>query len=373
LYDAISDVKIRLLLELDEQPIGSAISVGPSMKSHTAKRTIKRGILSTGMMGLSRSGFLSAAIVSSICWALLGCHRAGRPMIAIIPTTTAQEVWESAHVEASRIASTWGWDTFWSGPSREDDLLRQIQIMDKEVNQGVAGIILVPDHAVALISPVRAAVEKNIPVAILDNPLAAWPKENVVFVLNDNAATGRLAAERVSHYLKGTHKEVAILGVHPNFLGTIIVADTIKDELQRNNPGIRFIEQRSTFGPTEAEDSADELLQVHPALQAIVTLNVNQTRAVYNALSRAKLLGKIGLIGCEQDFDIIYRVRTGEMDSVVAKDTGTMVRDAMQWIHQRREGVVTGETIVVAPKLVTRQNVDSPEIQRILAVSGSAR
>ena len=293
-------------------------------------------------------------------------------MIAIIPTTTAQEVWESARVEASRIANIWGWDTFWNGPSREDDLLRQIQIMDKEVKQHVAGIILAPDHAVALISPVRAAVGKNIPVAILDNPLASSPNEGVVFVLNDNAATGRLAAARVTPYLKGKHDEVAILGVHPNFLGTIVAADTIKDEVERNHPGVRFIEQRSTFGPTEAEDSADELLRAHPALRAIVTLNVSQTRAAYDSLVRAKLIGKVALIGCEQDFDIIYRVRTGEIDSVIAKDTGTMVRDAMQWIHQRREGTVTGETISVVPKLVTRQNVDSPEIQRILAVNGGA-
>jgi ribose transport system substrate-binding protein len=215
-------------------------------------------------------------------------------------------------------------------------------------------------------------VERKIPVAILDNPLTASPKEDVVFVLNDNAATGRIAAERVSHYLKGTHNEVAILGVHPNFLGTIVAADTIKDELQRYDPGVRFIEQRSTFGSTEAEESAEELLEAHPALRAIVALNVSQTRAAYNVLSRAKLIGRVALIGCEQDFDIIYRVRTGEIDSVIAKDTRTMVRKAMEWIHRRREGTVTGETIVVAPKLVTKQNVESPEIQWILAVNGGA-
>jgi ribose transport system substrate-binding protein len=307
-----------------------------------------------------------------LCWGLLGCRRAERPLIAIIPATTAQEVWESAHFEAARIASTWGWDTFWNGPSREDDLLRQIQIMEKELDQGVAGIILAPDHAVALISPVRAAVEKHIPVAILDNPLAASPKEDVVFVLNDNAATGRIAAERVSHYLKRTNNEVAILGVHPDFLGTIVAADTIKAELQWHDPGIRFIEQRSTFGSTEAEESTEELVEAHPALRAIVTLNVSQTRAAYSVLSRAKLLSKVALIGCEQDFDLIYRVRTGEIDSIIAKDTRTMVRDAMQWIHRRREGTVTGDTIVVQPKLVTKQNVDSPEIQWILAVNGGA-
>jgi ribose transport system substrate-binding protein len=291
-------------------------------------------------------------------------------MIAVIPETTAQEIWESAHFEAARIAGTWGWDTFWNGPSREDDLQQQIRIVDQEVERGVAGIILAPDHAVALISPVRAAVAKNIPVAILDNPLAASPKENVLFVLNDHAATGRMAAERVSHYLKGKHNEVAIVGVHPSFLGSITAADALRKTLQQYDPEVSIVEQRTTLGTSEAEYSADELLRANPNLRAIVTLNAVQTRAVYDALSRAKLIRKVALIGCEQDFDLTYRIRTGEVDSIIAIDTRSMVRDAMQWIHKRREGMVTGETILVEPKLVTQQNVDSPEMQHILAVSG---
>jgi ribose transport system substrate-binding protein len=304
---------------------------------------------------------------------LFSCHRPEKPMIAVIPETTAQEAWESAHFEASRIATTWKWDTFWNGPSREDDFQRQIQIVDEEVDRGAAGIILAPDHAIALISPVRAAVAKNIPVAILDNPLAVSPKEDVLFVLNDHKATGRMAAERVSHYLKSKHNEVAIIGVHPSFLGSITMADTFKRTLQLYDPDIRIVEQRTTLGFSEAEFSADELLREKPELRAIVTLNVVQTRAFYDALSRAKLKGKIALIGCEQDFDTIYRVRTGEIDSIIAIDTRTMVRDAMQWIHQRRKGAVTGETVVVEPRLVTKQNVDSFEIQQILAVNDEAR
>jgi len=303
----------------------------------------------------------------------LGCHRKQRPVIAVIPPTTAQEVWETAHTEAARVATSWGWDTFWNGPTREDDLLRQIQIMDKEVERGAAGIILAPDHAVALISPVRGAVARNIPVAIIDNPLAVSPKGDVVFVLNDSAATGRIAAGRVSPHLDEEHDEVAILGVHPSFLGTLAIADTIRKTLQAQDPRVRIVEQRTIFSPSEAEDAADELVQEHPSLAAIVTLNVTQTRAAYTALVRANLVGKVTLIGCEQDFDVIYHIRTGEMDSVIAKDTGAMVREAMQWIQKRREGTATGDTIIVAPKLVTRANVDSPEIQRVLAVRGAGQ
>lgn len=300
----------------------------------------------------------------------ISCHRYERPVIAVIPPTTAQEVWESAHAQATRIATSWGWGTFWNGPSREDDLLRQIQIMDKEVGRGAAGIILAPDHAVALISPVRAAVAKNIPVAIIDNPLAAPPKGDVLFVLNDSAATGRLAAERIAPHLTANHDEVAILGVYPNFLGSLVMADALRQALQSRYTHVRIVEQRSIFGASEADDAVNQLLKEHPSLVAIVALNVTQTRSAFGALQRANLTGKVVLIGCEQDFDVVYRVRTGEMDSVIAKDTGAMIREAMKWIRLRRDGKATTATILVAPQLVTRNNVDSPEIQRVLAVSG---
>ncbi|WP_160115273.1 substrate-binding domain-containing protein [Bryocella elongata] len=291
-------------------------------------------------------------------------------MIAVIPETTAQEVWETAHAQAARIAGSWGWATFWNGPSREDDLLRQIQIIDRQVANGVAGIILAPDHAVALISPVRAAVAKNIPVAIIDTPLAAPPKGDVLFVLNDNAATGRLAASRIAPHLDAKHEEVAVLGVYPNFLGSLAMDDALRTALQSQHPKVRLVEQRSIFGPPEADDAVRQLLEEHPSLAAIVALNVTQTRAAYSVLARSHLTDKVILIGCEQDFDVVYHVRTGEMDSVIAKDTGSMVRLAMQWIRSRREGTAATSTILVAPTLVTIDNVDSPDVQRVLAVTG---
>lgn len=342
-------------------------------KHPSAEAALSRDILSDAMSPrVSNISILPTLVLSVLAASCVGCSHKPPPVIAVIPETTAQEVWESAHAEATRVANLWGWDTFWNGASREDDLLRQIQIVDKEVDRGAAGIILAPDHAVALISPVREAVAKNIPVAIINSPLAASPKGDVVFVLNDDPETGRLAAERVLPHLNAKYDEVAILGVHPSILGTLTIADTITQTLQSEHQHVRVVEQRSIFSPSEAEDAADEVVREHPALAAIVALNVTQSRAAFGALARAKLSHRVVLIGCEQDFDLIYHVRNNEMDSVIAKDTGAMVREAMQWIHGRREGKATGATILIAPRLVTRANVDSPAIQRVLAVSGGA-
>jgi ribose transport system substrate-binding protein len=319
-----------------------------------------------------KSGQVCGVLVALSLLGSGGCARKRTPLIAVIPETTAEEIWESAHFEAARIADGWHWDTYWNGPSREDDLPQQIEIMDRQMEHGAEGIILAPDHAVALISPVRAAVDRHIPVVIINNPLAASPGNDVAFVLNDDVMTGHIAAERILPHLKGKNDEVAVLGVNPNFLGSLTVADALKDGLHQHGASVGVIEQRLTTADfSQAEDAADDLLRRHPNLRAIVALNITHTRAAYKAILRAHQIDKIVLIGCEQDFDVIYKIRTGNMDSVIARDTRTMVRDAMQWIKRRREDHVKGETIIVAPRLVTRENLDSPEIQHVLATSGA--
>ncbi len=64
----------------------------------------------------------------------------------------------------------WGGMFTGTGPSREDDLPRQIQIVNNAVARGVIGLVLAPDHAVALLSPVQAAIAQGIPTVIVSSP-----------------------------------------------------------------------------------------------------------------------------------------------------------------------------------------------------------
>lgn len=110
-----------------------------------------------------------------------------RHAIAVIPQTTAQEIWESEHAGAARAASESGWSIYWNGPSREDDFTRQIQIVNQEIERRVDGLVLAPDHAVALISPVRNALAHNIPCVVVSSPLGISPGGMLSYVLNDEA------------------------------------------------------------------------------------------------------------------------------------------------------------------------------------------
>lgn len=294
------------------------------------------------------------------------CRMNRRQVIAVIPETTAQELWESEHAGAARAARSYGWDVYWNGPSREDDYPRQAQIVKQEIARKVTGLILSPDHDVVLISAVRAALARKIPTVIVGSPLGISPGAGLTFILNDDAAAGRLAAERAARWVK-PGDSVAVLGVNPNITGTLERAEAFRQSLNRTSAGIRFQERRTTsFSFAEAEQTAEDLIRGDGQLRAIFSLNIDETRAVYGALVNTGALGRIRLIACDQDLDLLHHLRSGGIDSVIAEDTNAMGYQAIQTIHKQLQGEEPNRRLVVQPVLVTQENVDSPAVQQVL-------
>jgi ribose transport system substrate-binding protein len=313
-----------------------------------------------------------SAAAMSLLLGLVACKQAKRPMIAVIPETTAQEVWESEHAGAAAAARELGWDIYWNGPSREDDLPRQIQLVNSAIARRVDGLVLAPDHAMALVSPVRAAVAHGIPTVIVSSPLGTSSNQGVMSVLNDDEATGQIAATRAAAYLS-PRGAVALIGVNPNLLGSIKEANALESSLRARMPGVTVIERKSTsFSFNDAEETAEETIRSSPALQVMVALNVTQTRAAYAAGLKTNSLGRIKLIGCDQDLDLVFHLRAGEIDALIAQDTRTMGEDAIRMIHEQLAHAQFSRTVVVQPLLITRKNVDSSEVQQVLDMNWRA-
>lgn len=310
-----------------------------------------------------RAVLLSASMLLTVN---LACKSSRNALIAVIPETTAQELSESEHSGAEKAARALDWNVYWNGPSREDDFPQQIHLVYEAIDRNVAGLVLSPDHAVALISPVRSALARGIPTVIVGSPLGTSPGGNLVFVVNDDAATGHLAAERAYLYLN-PNDTVAVLGIDPNILGSIERADAFEASIRERLPKARIIEGRSvSFSIAEAEQSVEQTIRSVPGLRVIVTLNINQTRAAMQALQSSRSAGKIILIGCDQDLDLMLHLRLGDIDSVIAENTQEMGYEAVQIIHQQLLSERTDSKIVVEPILVTKQNIDSAKVQEVL-------
>src|SRR5262249_6556197 len=96
-------------------------------------------------------------------------------------------------------------EIFWDGPRTESDAQAQIDIVNRNVANRVSGLVLAPQHSQAMVAPVQSAVQKGIPVVVLDSDLhdrSAYVK----YVATDNYRGGRLAAERLLQVLREAGK-----------------------------------------------------------------------------------------------------------------------------------------------------------------------
>ena len=300
------------------------------------------------------------------CCTVVSCRSKPAPVIAVVPETTAQELWESEHAGVERAARSFGWSVYWNGPSREDDVQQQIQILNRAISRDVTGLILSPDHAIALISPVRSALAKGIPTVIVGSPLGITPGDKLSFVVNDDAATGRLVAQRLKSRVK-SGDTVVILGVNPAMISLMERARAVESALHDALPRLRVIESHnSSFGFAESEENADEAIRTTPNLRAIVALGIIPSRAAASALFTSNRERRVILIGCDQDLDLVRLLREGYFDAIIAENTSVMGSDAVSIIADELSGKTPQAEYVVEPMLITRDNVDQPDVQQLL-------
>lgn len=296
-----------------------------------------------------------------------GCSRKRQLMVAVIPRTTALMLWEAEHAGAEQAARREGLTVYWNAPTREDDVERQVILMQRAVAAGARGLVLAPDQALALMVPVRDIVARGIPTVVVSSPLSIPAGGKLSYILNDEELTGHLAAERIGKITSGTGT-VAVLGVDPDVSGILERTQAFETALGTKYPGIRIVEERAAgFNIAEAQDIAEDVLARNPGLDVFLALNSATTRGAYLALQHRGLLKKIKLVACEQE--LVPPLATGEIDSILVENTYEMGRLAVERIAMQMHGESSGPPVVkLSPTLVTRDNLNSPQVARMLSM-----
>jgi ribose transport system substrate-binding protein len=305
--------------------------------------------------------------ISAVLFLLLaiGC-RSGPPVIAVIPRTTGMSLWEPEHAGAEAAAGAHGMKIYWNAPTREDDVQGQIALVEKIIDEKYAGLVLAPDQSLALMTPVRRAVSKGIPTVVIGSALSLEPGGKLSYIVSDDEEAGRMAATRIGTILHGKGT-VAIIGINPDIAGVLDRVRSFEATLAAQFPAIHIAEKRmGSFNVPYEQQITEEVLMANPNLNAILAVTADATRGAYSALSELHRTSTVKLVGCDQD--LLAPLMTGEMDSVIAEDTYEMGRRAVQWIALKQQGKAAPVLQKIAPRLVTKENLNSPDIRRILGL-----
>jgi len=304
-----------------------------------------------------------------ICLTGFGCRSQSSRTIAVIPGTTATEFWEAAHGGAEAAGRENGFRIYWNAPTREDDIERQIALVERAIDFEYAGLVVAPRSYLALVGSVRQALSKHIPTVVIRSSLPIPPGNGLSYILNDDQETGRLAACRIGELLVGRGR-VAVLGLNPSGPRSVTRARAMEAELTKNFPNVSVLEERAGSSNTaEAQQIAQETLIDNPELDALVTLDVTATEGAWAALTALRKSNQVKLIGCEQEVDLMAGIRHGEIDSVIIENTYAMGFRAVQSIAAQWRGESVPDRIEMKPILVTRANIDNVDIQQMLSVN----
>lgn len=309
-------------------------------------------------------------LVCAVALGAAGCGSHRPAKIAVIPQTEGTGLWEAAHTGAEEAADRSGVSIYWNAPTREDDVEAQITLVDRVSKGDYQGLVLAPDHALSLITPVRRALAHGIPTVIIGSPLPIPAGGNLSYILNDDEEGGRLAAERVAALLGG-HGTVALLGINPDVTGTMIRARSFEESLARSYPGIRIVEKRmGSFLFPHEQQVAEETLRANPDLNAIVALMSTTVDGTLSALESTRQKTSVKVVG----FDAADTVNslafdhTPSLDCVIQEDTRAMGGQAVELIHARALGQSVPATVYLRPTLISRSNINSPEVRRMLSM-----
>jgi ribose transport system substrate-binding protein len=310
--------------------------------------------------------FSLSAFLCVVTLCAVGCRSHRQAKIAFIPQTEGTILWESAHVGAEVAADRTGAFVYWNAPTREDDIEGQISLVERVVNGNYQGLVLAPDQALALISPVRHALARGIPTVIIGSPLLMPAGGNLYYILNDDGMGGRMAAQRVVELLKG-HGKVALLGMNPDVIGTMLRAHAFEEYLATNAPDVQIVERRmGSYNTLHEQQVAEDTLRAYPDLDVIVALMSTATDGALSALNATPANHSIKVIGFDEGglppFD-----RNRYLDSIIQEDARAMGQQAVELIQNKLLGKKVSSQILLQPKLITYDNYNSPAVRQMLS------
>jgi len=325
----------------------------------------------------SRSRFIlgrNKALIDSLSLLLLlptllllpACGRRSNT-IAVIPRACGTALWEPEHAGVTHVARHKGFEIYWNASPREDDVEGQIDFLEKVVARGYAGIIFTPDQTLPLRTPVRRIVSGGLPMVVVGTNLGIAPSAKLSYVLNDDTAGGQMAARRIGKILGG-RGSIAIVGLNPQLTGITSRERSFETTLEQEYPNIRVIARRlGYYSVPQEQQVAEDILNRGAAVDAIVALSHISTRGAFYALVEFDKTRTIKLIGFDQD--LMVPIRSAGIDSIVMERTYEMGRIAMEVMDGQIHGQSVPGMSVVPPILMTRENMDSPEIRQQLAAN----
>lgn len=303
-------------------------------------------------------------VLLCILFASVACQRHTRRVIAVIPKATSHVFWVSVEAGARAAEKQLGVEVVWNGPAQETEFSRQVQIVDSMVARRVDGIALAAGERTALVPPVERAVAAGIPLVVFDSGLDT--DKYVSFIATNNYEGGVLGARTLAKLLNGKGT-VGLIQHAPGSTSTMDREKGFEDTIAKEFPSIQIVgRQYSMSDRAKGRAATENILTAHPDLNGLFCSAEPGSVGAALAVKARGASGKIRLVTFDASEGLVEDLRGGTIDAMVVQDPFKMGFDAVKTVVDKLNGQTPPKRIDLSPRVVTKSDLDSPEIQKLL-------
>jgi ribose transport system substrate-binding protein len=317
-----------------------------------------------------RKGVLVIAgiVILGVLFVSIGIARKNKNVsklqIAVVPKASTHIFWQSVRAGAEKAAAEAGVEMFWNAPERESDREKQVQIIEDFIVRKVAGIVFTPLDSKALVPSVEKLYEKHIPCVIIDSDIDS--DKYVSFIATNNYQGGVIAARRMGQILNGKGRIIVVKYI-PGSASTTNRENGFIETIQKEFGDIKIVDSKYAGDTVEtALQATEDLLTRNPSINGLYAPNSSSVIGAMRAVDAHQLAGKIKIVGFDVEKPMLDGLRTGSIDSFVSQDPYGMGYQGVKTLLDRINGKDVPKHKETELKLITKENIDTPEIQAFL-------
>lgn len=314
-------------------------------------------------LGLITASILGLAVALPAAAADLGKDR----IVVIVKATTSQ-YWATVFDGADAAQRVLGVKISKLGASAETDVAGEVSIMENAIASKPTAIVIAATNAQALAQPIANASAADIPVIVIDSD--ANTNKYVTFLATDNVAGGRHAADQVAACVRErTGKVEGSVAYMTALAGAQSLNDRDKGfvEQLKKYPGLKIVEHRTgNNDPARALSDAEDILTRHPDLVGLFADNELEGDGAGRAIQEKSLGKKLCAVAFDTSDQEIGFVRNGNLDGLIVQNPFMMGYAGVWYALAAAHGVVLPHRIDSGVHVVTKSNIDSPQMAGLL-------
>ncbi len=240
----------------------------------------------------------------------------------------------------------------------------QTPIVQSMISKKVNLLIIAPNDANAMFSPLNQAVQANIPVITVDTTInnASILTSKIT---SNNQQGGTVAADTLAKMI-GDSGDVAVINTVPGVSTTDARQTAFINEM-KNYPNIHVVATEYTNDQQNAAAvDIENILLSHPHLKGVFATNVVNAAGVASGLQAKNAQSKVKLIAYDAEPEEVTDLKNGSIQALVVQKPYLEGQMAVNYAYDYLTGKKSKiqKSVVLSNVIATQQNVNDPNISK---------